>query len=108
MTGLQLIESMPLAFNAEAADGLRATIQFRLSGDGGGAGYLEIESDRCTFHPGEVDQPTLTIESPAKVWTAISRGEMNGTEAFLNQDYRADGDLSILMRLDKLFSAHPS
>jgi putative sterol carrier protein len=108
LTGLQLIESMPLAFNAEEADSLRATIQFHLSGYGGGTGYLDIESDRCTFHPGEANQPTLTIESPAKVWTAISRGEMNGAEAFLNQDYHADGDLSVLMRLDKLFSAHPS
>ncbi len=106
LTGLQLIEFMPLAFNAEAADGLRATIQFHLSGDGGGAGYLEIEAGRCTFHPGDVDQPTLVIESPVDVWTAISRGEMNGTEAFLNQDYRAEGDLNVLLQLDKLFSAH--
>ncbi len=105
LTGLQLIEFMPLAFNAEAADGLRATIQFHLSGDGGGAGYLEIESGHCTFHPGDVDQPTLVIESPVEVWTAISRGEMNGTEAFLSQDYRAEGDLNVLLQLDKLFLA---
>ena len=107
LTGLQLIEFMPLAFNTEASDGLRATIQCYLSGDGGGAGYLEIESDRCAFHPGEVDQPTLLIKSPATVWSAISRGEMNGTEAFLNEAYRAQGDLGILMQLDKLFSSAP-
>ncbi|MCP4544077.1 MAG: SCP2 sterol-binding domain-containing protein [Chloroflexi bacterium] len=105
LTGLQLIEFMPLAFNAEASNGLQATIQFHLSGDGGGAGYLEIESNRCTFHPGDVDQPTLIIKSSAVVWTAISQGEMNGTEAFLNEDYCADGDLAMLMQLDKLFSA---
>ena len=50
----------------------------------------------------------LTIESPAKVWMAISRGEMNGAEAFLNETYRADGDLGILLQLDKLFSSQSS
>ena len=106
-TGLRLVEFMPLAFDADAADGLTATIQFRLSGDGGGAGYLEIESGHCTFRSGEAAQPTLTIESPAEVWTAISQGEMNGTEAFLSGAYTADGDIGVLLQLDRLFSSAP-
>jgi len=103
VTGLQLIESMPLAFNAQAADGLEATIQFHLSGEGGGAGYLEIASGQCAFRQGEVDQPTLTIKSPVEVWTAVSRGELNGTEAFLSGAYQVEGEMSVLMRLDSLF-----
>ncbi len=107
LTGLRLIEFMPLAFDAEAAGDLQTTIQFHLSGDGGGAGYLEIESGRCTFCPGKVDQPALTIESSTGVWTAISQGKMNGAEAFLNGAYTADGDISVLLQLDNLFSSAP-
>jgi len=107
VSGLQLVEFMPLAFNAEAASDLRATIQFHLRGDGGGAGYLEIESNCCTFHPGEADRPALTIESPADVWSAISQGKMNGAEAFLDGAYTADGDISVLLQLDNLFSSAP-
>jgi putative sterol carrier protein len=99
---------MPLAFNAHVAGDLEATIQFRLSGEGGGAGYLEIGAGRCVFHGGEAEDPTLVIESPAEVWTAVSRGEKNGARAFLDGAYRADGDLSVLLELDKLFSAAPS
>ncbi len=106
--GLRLIASMPLGFDAGAAGDMQATIQFRLSGEGGGAGYLEIGSGNCAYHPGEVDRPTLTIESPAEVWTAISRGEMSGTEALLNGHYQASGDLSVLMRLGSLFGAPES
>jgi putative sterol carrier protein len=106
VTGLQLIEFMPLAFNAQAADGLEATIQFRLSGEGGGAGYLEIASGQCTFKQGETDQPTLTIKSPVEVWTAISRGELNGTEAFLSGAYQVEGEMSMLMQLDSLFGSN--
>jgi putative sterol carrier protein len=108
ITGLQLIESMPLAFNAQAAGNLEATVQFRLSGDGGGIGYLEIRSGRCVFHGGEANSPTLVIESPAEVWTAISRGEKNGAQAFLDGAYCADGDMNVLLQLDKLFSAASS
>lgn len=111
ITGLRLVEFMPLAFNAEAAgapspgsgQALRATVQFHLSGEGGGAGYLEIESGRCTFHPGEAEHPTLVIESPAEVWTAIARGELSGAEAFLTGAYIATGDLGVLMRFDAMF-----
>jgi len=103
VTGLRLVEFMPLAFDATAAQGLRASLQFHLSGDGGGAGYLEIGSGRCTFHPGEADQPTLVIESPVEVWTAVARGERSGAEALLGGAYTATGDLELLMQLDKIF-----
>ena len=106
--GLRVVEFMPLVFNPEAAcdpsgQALRATVQFHLSGDGGGAGYLEINSGRCTFHPGEADHPTLVIESPAKVWTAVARGEISGSEAYLTKAYLATGDLNVLLRFDKIF-----
>ena len=106
IAGLRLVEFMPLTFSAAAADSLQATVQFHLSGDAGGAGYLEIEAGRCTFHPGEAKQPTLTIESPAEVWTAISRGERSGAEALLAGTYRATGDLNVLMRFDAMFKGH--
>lgn len=103
VTGLRLVEFMPLAFDATAAQALRATIQFRLNGAGGGAGYLEIDSGRCTFHPGEADHSTLVIESPVEVWTAVARGEMSGTEAYLTKAYTATGDLEVLLRFDAMF-----
>ncbi|MDI6770661.1 MAG: SCP2 sterol-binding domain-containing protein [Anaerolineales bacterium] len=106
ITGLQLVEFMPLAFDTTAAGDLQATVQFYLSGDGGGAGYLEIGSGRCAFHPGEADRPTLTIESPAGVWTAVARGERSGAEAFLSGAYTAAGDLNVLLQFDNIFS-HP-
>ncbi|HDQ74110.1 MAG TPA: SCP2 sterol-binding domain-containing protein [Chloroflexi bacterium] len=105
MTGLQLIEAMPLAFDAQAAGGLAATLQFILEGEGGGLCYLSLEEGRCSYHPGQVPQPTLTIESPVAVWDAIARGEMDGAEAFMNSSYRAEGDMSLLIQLNTLFGA---
>lgn len=103
ITGLKIIEMMPYVFNATAAGDLEATIQFHLSGEGGGVGYLEIASGRCTYHPGEAASPDLVIDSPAEVWTAIARGERSGAEAFLTGAYRATGDLNILLRFEAMF-----
>jgi putative sterol carrier protein len=108
MTGLELIQSMPLAFDAQAAGDRCAVIQFDLSGEGGGTGYLKIEAGRCAFHTGRAEQSTLTIAGPAHVWVTISEGRMSGAEALMNGVYTATGDLGMLMQLERLFSRHGS
>jgi len=39
------------------------------------------------------------------VWMAISRGEMNGATALMTGKYSVKGNLGLLMRFNKLFSA---
>jgi putative sterol carrier protein len=107
ITGLKIVEMMPFVFNAEAAGDLEATIQLHLSGEGGGSGYLRIASGRCTYHPGEAAEPTLVIESPSEVWTAIARGERSGAEAYLTKAYLAKGDLSVLLKMEAMFGGTP-
>jgi len=53
-----------------------------------------------------VDNPDLTIEAPAEVWTAIARGERSGAETLLSGAYTATGDLSVLMRFDAMFGGN--
>lgn len=104
LSGLALVEAMPHAFDPAAARDLTAIIQFRLEGQDGGAGYLAIDRGACEFKPGEAARPDLTITAPAAIWTAVSRGERSGAEAYLRGEYKAEGDLSLLLRLQGLFS----
>lgn len=97
---------MPHAFNPAAAQALTAIIQFHLNGQDGGAGYLAIDQGTCGFNPGEAARSDLTITAPAAVWTAVARGELDGAEAYLRGEYKAEGDLSLLLRLQSLFSGH--
>ena len=99
-----MMMGMPTAFNATAAEGLDATIQYILSGEGGGLYYARIRGSQCTAHRGVVDQPALTIHAPADVWLAISKGEPDGSQAFMQGMYRVTGDMSLLLKLDDLFS----
>ncbi len=103
-----IMTGMPMAFNPKAAEGLDVTIQYVLSGEGGGLYYAHIRGGKCTAHHGVVDKPALTIHAPADAWLAISKGELDGSQAFMQGMYRVTGDMSILLKMDDLFSAGSS
>jgi putative sterol carrier protein len=96
---------MPLALNADAAAELEATIQYVLSGEGGGMYCLRIQNGQCTAQRDVVEHPTLTIHAPAEIWLAVAKGELDGQEAFMKGLYRASGDMSLMMKLGDLFAA---
>ncbi|MCP4139890.1 MAG: hypothetical protein GY755_06310 [Chloroflexi bacterium] len=101
----ETIAGMPTAFNAEAAGDLVADIQFDVSGTEPGTYHLHIESGTCQFHEGEAASPSLTIKTPSEIWLAISRGEMDGQTAFMEQKYTVEGDFSLLMKMNQLFKS---
>lgn len=99
-----LVAGMAVVFNSKAANGLEAVIQFQVGGNDPGNYYLDIAGGKCQAYEGTHPSPRLTIITPAEVWMAISRGEMNGAGAMMTGKYSIKGDLGLLMRLDKLFS----
>jgi putative sterol carrier protein len=100
----ELIEMMPRGFNPEAAGDLRAVYQFDISGAEEFTAHLRIADGRCESGDGPAENPDVTIQSPADVWLAISRGEKDGQAAFMAGEYKFQGDLGLLMRLKSLFS----
>ncbi|OQY48146.1 MAG: hypothetical protein B6242_03120 [Anaerolineaceae bacterium 4572_78] len=105
LTLRQTIEGMTLGFNPTAAENLDAVIQFDISGDEHGTYHLRIANDKCTFHFGQAESPTLTIASPSEVWLKISTGELLGQEALMQGLYKADGDLGLLLKMNALFKS---
>jgi multimeric flavodoxin WrbA/putative sterol carrier protein len=102
-TCLELLKMMPLGFKSEAATGLSAVYQFVITGAEEFTAHLKIADGRCTYHDGPSDKPDVTIKSPAEVWLAISRGEMDGQSAFMSGKYTVEGDLTLLLKLKSLF-----
>lgn len=47
---------------------------------------------------------TTTIETPVTVWRAIAGGEINGSEALMQHQYRVDGDFDLLLNWDSYFA----
>lgn len=102
-TCFDLIQMMPLGFRKEAADGLTAVYQFEITGPEVFAAHIRIADGGCSFHEGRHGKPDVVIRSPADVWFAISRGELNGQTAFMAGKYTIEGDIGLLMKLNALF-----
>jgi putative sterol carrier protein len=107
----EAIEGMAIRLDPELAGDLQATIQFNVSPstslETGGDYYLSIADGKCGFSTGTAPDPTLTISTPADVWLKIARKEMSGTIALLTGKYKVRGKISLLMKMDKLFSRQP-
>ncbi|MBI9044181.1 MAG: SCP2 sterol-binding domain-containing protein [Anaerolineaceae bacterium] len=99
----QTLEGMPLAFDADAAGDLNTTIQFFVSGEESGNYHLCIQDHECFYRKGSAKSAALTIHTPSEIWLKISRGEIDGQEALMQGLYTANGDISLLMKMNTLF-----
>ncbi len=104
----QAIEGMTLSITPDAAKDLNATIQFNVSGEGGGNYYLTITDGKCDFAEGSTPDPTLTINTPADIWLKVARNELSGAMALMTGKYKASGKMGLLMKMDKIFSRKPT
>ncbi|MCF8033399.1 MAG: NAD(P)H-dependent oxidoreductase [Desulfarculaceae bacterium] len=99
-----LIQGMPTVFQAGQAEGVDAVIQFKVSGEESFDAYLRIADGKCQYHEGQAEAPALTIETPCDVWLDIAFGRKDGQAAFMQGLYKVQGDISLLMRLNTMFS----
>lgn len=102
----EVIAGMSLAFNAQAAGDLQAVIQFDVSGNEPGEYYLHIANGKCSAFEGKHPDPNLIIHTPSDIWLAISRGEMDGMQAMMDEKYSIEGDLNLMIRFNDLFSKY--
>jgi multimeric flavodoxin WrbA len=94
---------MSWGFNTTSAANLRAVIQFNFSGEVTGGCYFKVSDGKIEAHEGITENPDLTIESPFELWIDIMAGKADGQKMFLEQKYKAIGDLSLLIRMKDLF-----
>jgi hypothetical protein len=104
-TAEALIMGMPFALDPVAARDARAVIEFRVSGDAPGNYWLQVGGGRCESFEGRAERPDLVVHTPDHVWVGIAHGRLDGTQALLQGQYRAEGDLSMLAKLQQWF--HP-
>ncbi len=103
-TARELLQSMPQALNKEAAQGLTATYQFEVRGSEEFTAHLRLENGQARYHDGTAPSPDVIIKTPAEVWLAVARGELDGAQAFMAGKYQVEGDLGLLLKLKSVFS----
>ena len=66
--------------------------------------HLKIHEGQAFFQEGPAAKPDVIIHTPAEVWLKIMQRELDGAQAYLQGQFQVEGDLSLLMRLDSLFT----
>ncbi|MBI5343559.1 MAG: NAD(P)H-dependent oxidoreductase [Deltaproteobacteria bacterium] len=94
---------LSMGFRPEEAGDMRATIQFRFTGEVEGACRFRIENSRIEAAVGAEESPDLAIEAPFSLWMDILAGKADGRRMFMEQKYKVAGDLSLLAGLSRLF-----
>jgi len=104
MTPDQIVEAMPQFLIPEKAATTNATIEFDLSGDGGGKWWVKIHDGHAESGKGEpAETPKLTLLAGAEDWVKIMTGKMDATSAFMSGKLKIKGDMGLAIKMQSLF-----
>lgn len=99
----EVFDLMQSNFLPDAAAGLTAVIQFDLTGEGGEPYYLTIVNNTGTVSKGTADNPNLVLTITANDYLALTNGELNPMNAFMQGKLKVKGDMALAMKFQSLF-----
>jgi putative sterol carrier protein len=99
----ETFDAMSGRFKADKAAGTNATIQYDISGDGGGTWNAVIKDGTCTVSPGAATNPNLTLQIGAQEWLDMLSGKQSGQMLFMSGKLKVKGDMGLAMKLGSLF-----
>jgi len=82
--------------------GMTATYQFDLTGDGGGQWYAKIADGKGEVSEGTAESPNITITIAASDFVDLSTGKLDGTMAFMSGKLKIKGDMGLAMKLQNI------
>lgn len=100
----ETFEAMPGRFRADKATGTNATIQYDISGDGGGTWNAVIKDGACTVNQGAATNPNLTLMISAQDWLDMLSGKQSGQMLFMSGKLKVKGDMGLAMKLGSMFA----
>lgn len=96
-----IIEKMSSSFNADAAAGMEHVFQFNI--EDGDDFYLEIKDGTFNITSGENHDPSVTLIMSTETLVGVITGEIDGMQAFMAGQLRAEGDMMLATKLSALF-----
>ncbi len=105
--GYHFLENMKKSFNRDNGINIKGNVEFCFE-DIDESGYFFIDNDEVNLHSGSSDTFVLKIITTYENWMKVSSGEIDGSSALMQGLYRIEGDMSLLMKMNKLFTSKDS
>ncbi len=100
----ETFDQMAGRFRADKAAGTNATVQYDISGDGGGTWHAVIKDGACSVKEGAVTDPNLTLQMGAQDWLDMTTGKQSGQMLFMSGKLKLKGDMGLAMKLGSMFT----
>jgi multimeric flavodoxin WrbA/putative sterol carrier protein len=89
----------PFGLNSEAVGEQTVHLQFNFTGEVSGSCCFLIENGKIDVEEGRTKNPAITIETPFELWMDIMTGKADGQQMFMEQKYKVEGDLALMIQL---------
>ena len=90
---------LPFGLHSEAVGEQKVILQFNFSGELTDSCYFIIDKDNVDTNEGSAENPDITIETPFGLWMDIMTGKVDGQQMFMEQKYKVNGDISLMIQL---------
>jgi putative sterol carrier protein len=99
----ETFDMMAGRFKPDRAQGVKAQIQYDITGEGGGTYHADIADGACAVREGPAATPALTLTMTTQDWLDMLAGKLNGQVAFMTGKLKIKGDMGLAMRLAGMF-----
>jgi putative sterol carrier protein len=100
----EIFEQMPSRFRPDRAGGTNATVQYDITGEGGGTWHAVIRDGTCAVQEGPAASPSLTLQASAQDWIDVTTGKQNPQMLFMAGKLKLKGDMGLAMKLGSMFA----
>lgn len=97
-----IFAAMSERFQSSKAQGENFSVQFNLTGDGGGQWHAGIHDGQIDVNKGAMEGAAATLTMDADDFAAMSEGNLNPMMAFMSGKIKVDGDLNSVMKFQNL------
>ena len=103
LTVEEIFLRMETLFLAERAEGVNASVAYKITGEGGGDYTCTVSGGQFELNRELKADANATVTISADDWTALNEGRLDPMTAYMSGKLKATGDQNLLMKFPKMF-----
>ena len=100
----EFFHSVTQKVDRDKIQGMNAVYQFNITGDDGGSWNVNVSGGQAVMAEGTAEGPNITLTMSAGDFGDLLSGKLSGQTAFLTGKLKIQGDMTLAMKLQSIFS----